>query len=76
MPLSPKSFAELLNLVPALHRGFRRSRIRASDSNSIGHVLPISSSKVATAEAEPLVTVRLNQSEGFFVGPAGRGEAA
>lgn len=62
--------------MPALHRGFRRGGIGASDGHGVSHVLPISGSKVSTAEAEPLVTVRLNQSKGFFVGPAGRREAA
>lgn len=59
----------------ALDGGFGRGCIRASDSNSVSDVLPISGSEVATAEAEPLVAVGFNEGEGFFMSPAGRREA-
>ncbi|KAJ0948563.1 hypothetical protein HanRHA438_Chr01g0028671 [Helianthus annuus] len=76
LDLGPVPFPELLHLMAALNRSFRRKSQPAALSNTVGDLLPVRRTEITSPERVPLLTVAVDERHRLGVGPARRRKAA
>jgi len=66
LDLGAVALAELLHFVAALDGGFGRRGVGAAVCYGVGDLLPVGGLEVAAAEGIPLITVGVDEGEGFI----------